>query len=152
MFTSRARGPNAYPEALECAGALMNSLHLAWKPHFVNLLMPMFTAGLSKSLVIGLESAAQGAPDLLPSIQLKLADAIASAIHQEPTTEKSCPMPPNKKIVQLALKTMRTFPFEPTVLLRSIRKNVICYLDDSSAESRLEAALTCFSALRLRVG
>lgn len=152
MFTSRARGPNAYPEALECAGALMNSLHLAWKPHFVNLLMPMFTAGLSKSLVIGLESAAQGAPDLLPSIQLKLADAIASAIHQEPTTEKSCPMPPNKKIVQLALKTMRTFPFEPTVLLRSIRKNVICYLDDSSAESRLEAALTCCSALRLRVG
>ncbi|ABO93925.1 predicted protein [Ostreococcus lucimarinus CCE9901] len=150
--SSLLRGPNAYPEALECAGALMNSLHLAWKPHFVNLLMPMFTAGLSKSLVIGLESAAQGAPDLLPSIQLKLADAIASAIHQEPTTEKSCPMPPNKKIVQLALKTMRTFPFEPTVLLRSIRKNVICYLDDSSAESRLEAALTCCSALRLRVG
>ena len=60
-------------------------------------------------------------------------------------------MQPKKKIVQIALRTMRTFPFESAVLLRSIKKNVVVYLNDSSAESRLEAALTCCGALRLRV-
>jgi len=151
LFTTRGRGPKACPEALECAGALMTSLNQAWKPHFINLMPTMFTGGLTDSLVMGLESAAKGCPELMPAIQQKLAGAIATAMYQEPATEQSCPRQPNKKTVRVALRTMRTFPFDPVVLLRSIRKSAIAYLDDTSAETRLEAALTCCSALRLRV-
>lgn len=152
LFTSRARGPHACPEALECAGALMNSLQGAWKPHFMNLMKPMFAGGLSESLVIGLESAIKGAPDLMPAIQLQLAETIANELYRAPEQDDRCPILPNKKTVQVALRTMRTFPFEPAVLLQSIRKNAIVYLDALSTDSRIEAALTCCSAMRLRVG
>ena len=151
LFTSRTQSKNLCPEALRCAGALMDSLGDTWKPHLMNLLPAMFTGGLSEALVLGLESVAKAAPDLMPVIQQKLAESIAQAIRYEPSTELSCSMQPKKKIVQIALRTMRTFPFESAVLLRSIKKNVVVYLNDSSAESRLEAALTCCGALRLRV-
>jgi len=152
LFNTRSPGKNVCPEALRCAGALMDSLGKAWKPHLMNLLPAMFTGGLSEALVLGLESVAKAAPELMPIIQQKLAESIAQAIRFEPPTALSCSIQPKKKTVQIALRTMRTFPFESAVLLRSIRKNVIVYLNDSSAECRLEAALTCCGALRLRVG
>ena len=147
LFTSRARDQQGTPEALKCAGSLMNSLNEAWKPHFMNLMTPMFMGDLSEALVSGLDFVAKSSPELMPEIQMKLADSIESAISQGPETAT-----PNRKTVQLALRTMRTFPFEAVALLRAIKKNVVPYLSDSSAETRLEAALTCCSTLRLRVG
>jgi hypothetical protein len=52
--------------------------------------------------------------------------------------------------VQLALRTLGTFPFGASVLLGFVRRNVVEYLDDDDPSTRREAALTCCRLLELR--
>ena len=52
--------------------------------------------------------------------------------------------------VQLALRTLGTFPFGAAVLLGFVRRNVIEYLDDDDPATRREAALTCCRLLEVR--
>ena len=52
--------------------------------------------------------------------------------------------------VQLALRTLGTFPFGASVLLGFVRRNVVEYLDDDDPATRREAALTCCRLLEVR--
>jgi len=52
--------------------------------------------------------------------------------------------------VQLALRTLGTFPFGAAVLLGFVRRNVVEYLDDDDPATRREAALTCCRLLEVR--
>ena len=52
--------------------------------------------------------------------------------------------------MQLALRTLGTFPFGASVLLGFVRRNVVEYLDDDDPATRREAALTCCRLLEVR--
>ena len=55
-----------------------------------------------------------------------------------------------RRRVRLALRTLGTFPFEPSTLLGFVRGHVVEYLGDDDPATRREAALTCCRLLEVR--
>ena len=56
----------------------------------------------------------------------------------------------SRRTLELALRTMRSFPFDSRLLLKFARRNVVQHLDNPSVDVRLEAALTCCHLLELK--
>ncbi|ACO68161.1 target of rapamycin kinase [Micromonas commoda] len=151
-----------HAEALLCAGALARSMDVAWEPHVRTLLPAMFAGGLSAPLVDALEGVSNALPALTPAIQRKLIEVISSVLSPETqifgvsvggSKDKAVDATRRKAHrarVQLALRTLGTFPFGASVLLGFVRRNVVEYLDDDDPATRREAALTCCRLLEVR--
>ena len=151
-------------EAIWCCGEMAAALREHWKPHVLNVLPAMFAVGLSKSLVSSLETITDALPELMPQIQSRLYDAISTATRESPNLEiggffeglfeNASDFHHEKKVsrrtLELALRTMRSFPFDSHLLLKFARRNVVQHLDNPSVDVRLEAALTCCHLLELK--
>jgi len=160
-------------EALRCCGEMAAALQESWKPHVLNVLPAMFAVGLSKSLVSSLETITDALPDLTPQIQSRLFDAVSMAtrttnpgnefshyqnllgfegsMFEYPSSNAtSDERRVSRRTLELALRTMRSFPFESRLLLKFARRNVVQHLDNPSVDVRLEAALTCCHLLELK--
>ena len=155
-------------EALRCCGEMAAALQESWKPHVLNVLPAMFAVGLSKSLVSSLETITDALPDLTSQIQSRLFDAVSMAtrttnvdncsgefgyqshpgfegmlferLYSDTTNDERRV---SRRTLELALRTMRSFPFDSRLLLKFARRNVVQHLDNPSVDVRLEAALTC---------
>ena len=162
-------------EALRCCGEMAAALQESWKPHVLNVLPAMFAVGLSKSLVSSLETITDALPDLTSQIQSRLFDAVSMAtrttnvdncsgefgyqshpgfegmlferLYSDTTNDERRV---SRRTLELALRTMRSFPFDSRLLLKFARRNVVQHLDNPSVDVRLEAALTCCHLLELK--
>ena len=161
-------------EALRCCGEMAAALQESWKPHVLNVLPTMFAVGLSKSLVSSLETITDALPDLTSQIQSRLFDAVSMAtrttnagsgefghhhnllgfegtMFEHPSSDATNGQRRvSRRTLELALRTMRSFPFESRLLLKFARRNVVQHLDNPSVDVRLEAALTCCHLLELK--
>ena len=141
----------------------------------LNVLPAMFAVGLSKSLVSSLETITDALPDLTSQIQSRLFDAVSMAtrttnvdncsgefgyqshpgfegmsferLYSDTTNDERRV---SRRTLELALRTMRSFPFDSRLLLKFARRNVVQHLDNPSVDVRLEAALTCCHLLELK--
>ncbi|KAL3350417.1 hypothetical protein AABB24_023072 [Solanum stoloniferum] len=129
------------------------------EPHVRGLLDPMFSAGLSVTLVDSLELLTESIPPLLPTIQNRLLECISAILSRShhamsrqsaalsrghlATVTPQVPELSGSALVQLALQTLARFNFKGHDLLEFARESVVVYLEDEDGATRKDAALCC---------
>ncbi|KAH0733658.1 hypothetical protein KY289_004846 [Solanum tuberosum] len=146
-------------EALACVGNIAKAMGPTMEPHVRGLLDPMFSAGLSVTLVDSLELLTESIPPLLPTIQNRLLDCISAILSRShhamsrqsaalsrghlATVTPQVPELSGSALVQLALQTLARFNFKGHDLLEFARESVVVYLEDEDGATRKDAALCC---------
>ncbi|KAL3350416.1 hypothetical protein AABB24_023072 [Solanum stoloniferum] len=146
-------------EALACVGNIAKAMGPTMEPHVRGLLDPMFSAGLSVTLVDSLELLTESIPPLLPTIQNRLLECISAILSRShhamsrqsaalsrghlATVTPQVPELSGSALVQLALQTLARFNFKGHDLLEFARESVVVYLEDEDGATRKDAALCC---------
>ncbi|KAG5625291.1 hypothetical protein H5410_010509 [Solanum commersonii] len=146
-------------EALACVGNIAKAMGPTMEPHVRGLLDPMFSAGLSVTLVDSLELLTESIPPLLPTMQNRLLECISAILSRShhamsrqsaalsrghlATVTPQVPELSGSALVQLALQTLARFNFKGHDLLEFARESVVVYLEDEDGATRKDAALCC---------
>ncbi|KAF9622962.1 hypothetical protein IFM89_035677 [Coptis chinensis] len=144
-------------EALACVGSFAKAMGTTMEPHIRGLLDPMFSAGLSSTLVDTLEQVTDSIPSLLPTIQDRLLDSISLVLLKSPyphsrtgvnrgtivNNPQQVSEPSGSALVQVALQTLSCFNFKGHELLEFASESVVVYLEDEDGATRRDAALCC---------
>ncbi|XP_010315169.1 serine/threonine-protein kinase TOR isoform X1 [Solanum lycopersicum] len=146
-------------EALACVGNIAKAMGPTMEPHVRGLLDPMFSAGLSVTLVDSLDLLTESIPPLLPTIQNRLLECISAILSRShhamsrqsaalsrghlATVTPQVPELSGSALVQLSLQTLARFNFKGHDLLEFARESVVVYLEDEDGATRKDAALCC---------